>query len=250
MTTRATDWEHFPRAPIVEAVLDLRATLPDGTPVAQLAAFQDSVADEFPKREEQHEIRAQLSVSGARVSTESSRTPRGYRFSSNDGRRIVQARLDGFTLSHLAPYGSWSALRAEAAELWERFVQISSALAVTRIALRYINRIMVPTDVSLQEYFRTEPKVSDTLPQGLVWFNLQLGLEDPESDAMVLLTLRTEAIDEPKGALPIILDIDTFRLGTFDPRSQEIWTILDALRHTKNRAFLGSITEKAKETFR
>lgn len=44
--------------------------------------------------------------------------PDGFLLSSSDKLRIVQARLDGFTFSRLAPYETWERLRDEAKSAW------------------------------------------------------------------------------------------------------------------------------------
>lgn len=65
MSTGPTDraWEVFPKAPIVEAILDLRTALPSDVSADGLRAFHDGIRDAFPNKEEQFEIAAQMVLS-------------------------------------------------------------------------------------------------------------------------------------------------------------------------------------------
>ncbi len=81
-------------------------------------------------------------------------------------------------------------------------------------------------------------------------YALQMVVHDPGTDCGAVIN---QAID-PSGAtpksLPIIFDIDAFKVVDFTADSPEIWTLVDQLRILKNEVFFKSLTEKAKELFR
>jgi hypothetical protein len=106
---------HLPNAPITEALLDSRVGLPSGTRLKQLDAMHASIRDRYPKRRTRRRIEGTLESQGDDLRlTPSPAKEDGYLFSSADGKRIVQARLDGFTFNRLKPYDTWEALRDEA----------------------------------------------------------------------------------------------------------------------------------------
>jgi len=71
------------------------------------------------------------------------------------------------TYSHLPPYSNWNAFRDEVRPLWERYVEFVKPEAVTRIALRYINRIYIPQTVyELSDYFRLYPQIPEKNSSG------------------------------------------------------------------------------------
>jgi uncharacterized protein (TIGR04255 family) len=43
----------------------------------------------------------------------------GFKFTSLNKQQILQAQIDGFTFSTLAPYDRWELFRDEARRLWE-----------------------------------------------------------------------------------------------------------------------------------
>lgn len=136
-------WETFPRAPIVEAVVDLRAALPSSVTMETLGALHDRIRGDFPHRETQVELAATVVFAGGAPAASGQQRPHGFRFLTEDRKWIFQARLDGFTVSHLAPYTNWKNLKTRAAALWEHYLAVANPLTVERVGLRYINRIFI-----------------------------------------------------------------------------------------------------------
>jgi uncharacterized protein (TIGR04255 family) len=252
MTSSAEiQWEVFPKAPIVEAVVDLRAALPSQVSIETLAAFHDRIREDFPHREVQVEYAAQVRISADASTATGRQRQTGFRFSSDDRHWAVQARLDGFTLNYFAPYASWSTLRQRAATLWAHYLEVARPVAVERTGLRYVNRVHVPIGANLSDYFEIEPRLGSRLPQTMAWFNVQVAIEVPDLPAMVLIQQRRgEDSAEHPGQAAVFLDIDTFTVSRLDPNSDQIWQVLDQLRDLKNQVFFNAITEKTKEAFR
>lgn len=245
---------HFPNAPITEALLDIRVTLPAQTDLAKLATFHDAIKQQYPSKQERLAWRGQLEVKASpvpEVSQSATGEPDGYLFTSVDGRQVVQARLDGFTFSRLKPYDKWATLRDEARELWQHYVQIASPETVTRIALRYINRIEIPLPMrDFKDYILTTPEIAPDLPQGLGSFFMRLVIPDPKGHAVAIVTETVEPVDEANKRLPLIFDIDVFRAVAFNVQDNSMWEAFESLHDLKNEIFFKSMTSKAKELFR
>ncbi len=246
-----TTWERFSNAPITEALLDIRAAVPKGVTLDTLAAFQNSLESRYPNRKERRawEDMVQLGPAGAVEMRQKATGPDGFIFTSADGRQLVQARLDGFTFNRLRPYVSWEALRDEAREHWERYRTIATPEGVSRIALRYINRLDIPLTVTdFKQYVRTGPEIAPGLPQGLAAFLMRLVVPMERFQSIAIITETMEAPKEDK--LPFILDIDVFVERPFSPDDGAMWEAFERLRECKNTVFFESVTEAAKELFR
>ncbi len=245
---------HFPNAPITEALLDIRVKLPEQTDLAKLAAFHDTINQKYPAKQERVSWRGQIEIKPApitHVSQSAAGGPDGYLFTSNDGRQIVQARLDGFTFSRLKPYGKWESLRDEARELWQQYIRIASPEVVTRVALRYINRIEIPFPIrDFKDYILTAPEIAPDLPQGLDNFFMRLVIPYPKAQAVAIVTETVEPVDEAHERLPLIFDIDVFRAVAFNVQDNSMWEAFESLHDLKNDIFFKSMTPKAKELFR
>ena len=103
---------HYRNVPITEAIIDLRVE-PTCEPVADtLESVGNDEQDVYPERTPILMGTGYLQW-GDRVSATASSSPLGTRFASRDGKVIWQARLDGFTISRLAPYHRWESFRDE-----------------------------------------------------------------------------------------------------------------------------------------
>ena len=243
----------FPNAPITEALLDIRVKLPALTDLAKLATFHDVIKQKYPSRQERLAWRGHVEIKASpitQVSQSAAGGPDGYLFTSVDGRQVVQARLDGFTFSRLKPYDKWEALRDEARELWQHYVRIASPETVTRVALRYINRIEIPLPMrDFKDYILTTPEIAPDLPQGLDSFFMRLVIPEPKTQAVAIVTETFETVDESSKRLPLIFDIDVFRMAAFNVHDNAMWETFEHLHDLKNDIFFKSITPNTKELF-
>lgn len=241
----------FPNAPITEALLDIRVQLPAEANLAQLATYHDFVKEGYPTKRERHSWQGgfKLNPPGDIEVLQSQGGPDGYLFTSTDGKQIVQARLDGFTFNRLKPYDRWETFRDQARQLWQHYVRVANPKQVTRTALRYINRIEIPLPMKdFKDYILTFPEIASGLPQGLEKFLMQLVIPLPDTPAKAVITATMEPVTDTN-KLPLIFDIDVFRVAALDVKDEEAWQVFEKLHDLKNNIFFKSITAKAKELF-
>lgn len=236
---------HYSRAPITEAIIDLRVTLPEGFAVDQFADFADRISKDFPTKEPIH-TGSLLFQAGPSIKIDASREHHGFLFRSSDGLRIVQAKLSGFSFNRLAPYSTWEEFSKDARQLWEIYKDVCKPSSVTRAGIRFINRLDLPGPlVDFKDYLRTVPEISPELPQGLSGFFMQL--QAPQEDINCMLIIN-EAFAPPISPelVSVILDFDLFREAIWRSDDEDIWQFLGQLRHRKNLAFEASITDKTR----
>ena len=243
--------EVFPKAPIKEAVIDIRAELPDSVSLSSLEKLHDLIEAEYPEKKSRRRFEATIELKEEQPPLETSKFQQdGYYFASSDRKRIVQYRLDGFTFNRLQPYSRWEDLRNEARRTWEVYTANTSPLAVNRLAVRYINSIEIPfKSFDYDEYFTAVPRIPEGLPQILQHFftRTMIPFLDQEATAVIIQT-PSDKRDPVNTA--IILDIDVFVQKNLPPADKRIWEILEELRNIKNEIFLKCIKEKTKELFR
>ncbi len=245
--------ERFARAPIVEAALVVNATMKNQVDQEKLASFQERLESRYPGKQ------VRMSWSGqwqfrpdtppvAKTATEGAV---GYLFTSPDGKQIVQARKDGFAFSRLQPYQDWKTFRREAADLWTRYVAHIQPHKIERIALRYINRIELPLPLhDLKDYVLTGPELAPGIPQKLSTFFFRAIVPLEQDGAFASITETIAEDDTSKGVLPLILDIDVFRMGAFPLQVEKLFPYFDGLRNLKNLLFFNTLTDKTKALFR
>ena len=215
----------------------------------ELAALAKEFEVRYPQTKDMFQITARLAV-GQDASHSTERVKAGLQFLGASSDRLFNAQVDGWSFSKLAPYEDWETLQKEAREVWLAYKAIARPERLTRVAVRYVNRIDLPLPVEdFKTYLQTVPEVGSGLPQGLSHFFMQLQI--PHEDLKALLILN-QAMAEParEGVASIILDFDLFRTVDVPQDDDAMWTYFDQLRIAKNRAFEASITDATRELFR
>ena len=246
-----TKFPNLPGAPIREAVIDFRVELHAETTLKDLGAFPEGLDVQFPKRHERRSLQAQIEIlkdAGSRIATPAER-PDGYIFTAAEERFVVQARLDGFTLSRLPPYHDGDTFQIQARTFWDRYREIARPERVTRIAVRNINVIQITPGLDLQTYILTGPEIARSLPQTMLNFFMRLVVPD-ESGAVAVITETFGETDLDSNLIPLVFDIDASINVDLAPDSPELWKVLASLRAFKNRIFFNSLTPKALEAYR
>jgi len=237
---------HLSRAPITEALFDLRAEVPETFPIERLKLPRDRIGQKYPGVEEQRffETRFTLQPSRELAPQTTELGVRGYSFKSADGLTVAQFRRDGFTLNRLKPYTRWDELLPEARALWHLYAEVTGIREFTRVATRFINHLRVPATPApdFARYLTNAPATTDGAPRSRVGFLSRVDSRDPETGLRALVTQATEAAPEP-GALTIILDVDVYKLGTYGPDDRELDEVFELLHGMKNDIFFGAITE-------
>jgi uncharacterized protein (TIGR04255 family) len=242
----------YPKAPITEAVIDFRVESRPEVKVKDLKKAVHGRKAAYPKQEDIILFEAQGKFQtrpGPSASANAQHKRLGFKFTSQDGKQVWESRINGFTFCRLAPYESWELFREEAKQLWTVYRNEFHPRKVTRVAVRYINRINIQAErVELKEYFRTSPEISPDLPQLLEGFFMQLRLPQADLQAQTLIN---QTIVEPSntGAISVILDIDVFRHSDVPQEEQEIWNFFERLRVCKNVIFEACLTDKTRELF-
>ncbi|MEH2452651.1 TIGR04255 family protein [Nostoc sp.] len=253
----------FLNPPITEAILDITVNVHDNFNQEELLKFHESIKDSFPniqKRmalqggfefnlENPDEINSQL--------FSLSNKPEGYIFISDDQKRIIQARLNGFTFSRLKPYESWESFYGEAYQLWQKYAQITSPTEVVRLALRYVNQIMIPATgtIELKDYVKTLPEISNNLSVVMESYFMQIVVahSDYQPSRAIINQTIGQISENEKGekVYPLIFDIDVFQQVNLDPDDDLIKNIFEVnLRTFRDEIFFKSITQKTQELFK
>jgi uncharacterized protein (TIGR04255 family) len=239
------------KAPITEALVDIRVELSPDFQLADLDPFVVATRGRFTdvKKRFSWQARIDFNADEFQVEPQKGKTPDGLMLSAPAENLVAQARLDGFTVSKLKPYDRWATLRPVAQELWDLYRAIAKPLKATRIAIRTINRIELPIPIGeLKEYILTVPDVAPGVPQALETFFMRLVIPSAAGTAIVTETI-DQAAQHPE-SIPLIFDIDVFRKVDLDPSDPQIWAGLDELRAYKNTIFFRSLTEKTLELFK
>jgi len=242
---------YLSRAPVTEAVVDLRLRLDVDFDVNSLRSLEGEIGYKAPKDIKLFEMGLHTIQGEPPQALHVDRGLVGLRFESSDGRQIAQLRKDGFTFSRLAPYTNWEKVFAEASRIYKLYAISAKPDEATRPAVRFINRMELPSaDVGdFSPFLTAPPQFIKDQNVFLTGFLTQVQIAEPDSTicATVIQTIQTDKADD--SIVPVILDLDVFDPQTFDPDPEVVLSRFAALRETKNRYFFSSITDKAADLF-
>lgn len=235
---------HLSNAPITEAIIDFRVKIPSGFDTEKLLSVTDDLSTSYPKSEPRKIITGSFGIEKGKpfVQPPKDEGIQGYFFKSEDEKNIAQFRVDGFTFNRLQPYLNWETVLSEAKNLWKLYLSKAEPEVITRIAVRYINRLELRLPINdFSEYITAPPTVPDSLPQEVSQFLTKVVIHEGDITANIIQTLDKS----PKpDHIRIILDIDVFIFNELGIRMEDIWTDFEKLHKMKNRIFFESITEK------
>jgi uncharacterized protein (TIGR04255 family) len=236
----------YANAPITEAVIDIRVVPPDQFDVDDFRKLSDQFGREFKGQNDQVRITGTIGPDGAPRPTA---TKVGIQFVGNA--KLFQTQIDGWTFNKLAPYRGWEEeFRDEARTLWRAYRELVQPKAVSRVGLRYVNRLDLPLPISdFKVYLRTYPELAPDLPQGLSHFVMQLQIPHQDINALLLLNLAMVKPVRP-GVSSVVLDLDLSRSVDLPADESELWALIEILRTRKNEIFEACITDATRELFR
>lgn len=241
---------HYPKAPIVEAIIDIRVPQHSDSEIDRLYQLCNELQDKFPTKRELTVFQSVFNMEGGTSTAATSEQRTGFLLTSADTNSLLQLRLDGFSYTILPPYSDWQTFQENARTLWTLYRALLSPSSLARIGLRYLNRIDIPLPVrDVRDFFRTYPEISSDMDQGLNGYFMQLQCPQTQINALAVITQAMVAPPHP-GVVSIILDIDVAKSVSLPSEEPQIWELLEQLRQHKNNIFEASITNRARELFK
>ena len=228
---------HLPKAPIVEAVFDVRVEGADPFDASRYEPIAKAEEDRYPDQGPQFEVEvvAGFAPPGTGTVRQQSRQI-GLLLRSADGRQLVQVSERGLTLNRLAPYTSWEDLRPEVLRLWRLHQNCFPAGRCTRVAIRTINRIELDDVAGLGEVITVPPTMPAELGLRSESFLMRHEMLDEPSGLRVVVH-QASTPPSPTGGRAILLDIDVFREAPFLDAADAVSAPFEAVHHLKNQVF-------------
>ena len=244
---------HYSRAPITEAIIDLRVSPAKGADSSVFDSLTSSLKESFPHQSPIFQGQLQVAISPKTPpSVDSKHTRLGTRLADGANSRILQVTTLGFTYSHLPPYTNWETFRTEALSLWKRYLAALQPEQVNRIAVRYINRLDLPgPKIEESDYLTLYPHLPAGVSQDMIGMFMQVRIPQSDINDNAIAVLNTSLLNsDMENVISLLLDIDVFIAGMWVSTDQAIVDLLEQIRDRKNILFNACLTERAKELYR
>lgn len=164
------------------------------------------------------------------------------------GNRLAAIGPESLSIHMLRPYGGWDEeFKGQIQQVCDAFTEVSDA-EISRLALRYINRIEIPeTYCPLNEYFALSMNLPDDYPQPLRGFFHRV--ESNIDDTQVSLALTFANTNAPEGKSAFLLDLDLTWTLSEPTTLNDAAERMDQLRTMERDVFESMITDKARSLF-
>jgi len=233
----------------MEAIFDLRIDEIPSPAIEKIEELHSQIKIDYPNKRKKINYTGTIAFNdNLQISNETDSQIKGLIFLNADTTRQVQFRLDGFTFNMLKPYNEWALFSNEALRLWQIYNQNLKPANITRIALRYINKIQLPMPIlNFQDYIVNMPPIPNCLPQTFRTFFMQTEIPCDKQGTNIIIT---ETIERPTAeVLPFILDIDIYKTGIIVNDFTVLQAEFNSLRELKNKTFESCITDKTRKLF-
>jgi uncharacterized protein (TIGR04255 family) len=247
-------FENLPRAPIVEAVIEIRSRAGQTLEEATLRSIIEPRLTGYVFLDSVREYHGEVKFESGKLPSQKVRDLgwKGVRFRSSDGKHIAQFNRDGFSFSRLEPYLTWEQLDNESQRLWNTYKDVAQPVEFQRLGLRYINRIKLPAgELLFENYIQPAPSSPHDLELPFHGFMHKDTLAVPGHPYAINVIRTIQQLNGGvDGGVAVILDIDVFTTHSLDLDNAMLQGRLLEMRWLKNKVFFGSITAKALGMFR
>ncbi len=249
-TTRSMP-QKYKRPPITEAVISVGIRAP--LDADKLAKIHKRLLDRYPAPTQRvvSQFDVEITENGPKINANQAY---GYKMQSGDGAEVALIFPNQIVTSRLAPYEGWEALFARAQENWEIWKRLAGWHEISRVGVRYINRLDIPdpesAPIRLEDYLMVNPR----MPQGegglppMTHFVVNTVTPLGRDDCRLVLNISNVPSPLVKTA-SFALDIDIANEQKPPQNDEGIWQLLARIREYKNEIFESCITDKARALF-
>ena len=134
--TKTDRFPHLSRAPITEAVLEVRTRAEATWEESQIRAVLARRLSDYPQIFDRHQIQQQVQLHADKAEQVVKDLGwSGLEFRTANGKQIVRFDRNAFSFSRLRPYQRWEKFEYEALRLWAIHVSIAEPSEVQRTGL-------------------------------------------------------------------------------------------------------------------
>ncbi|WP_161534941.1 TIGR04255 family protein [Bradyrhizobium sp. LCT2] len=170
-----------------------------------------------------------------------------FRFATSDGKRFVQVSSVNFVYQSNEVYPGWDVFRRKLLELWELYSTHIKSSTVTKIGLRYINRITHTEKLTRpSDWLQPTSDLPEALLSSQGHFLGRLETSPTPSDLRVVtVTGEPAGPDWPYGTT--VMDIDRITTELNEPTAPKIAEALDVLHEDVWTTFDSAGTNSLKQ---
>lgn len=202
----------------------------------------------FSEKEPVQRHEAQVHLGAPSGPTPVVRQDTRMRFRSADRARVVQIESDLVVVNQLRPYPTFADWSPSVLAVARTFAELVEAAGVSRIGLRYINRINLPgSRVNLREWFMVAPQIPSAWEDTSGSFLIRVERKVAENLGLILTF---GSAPSAAGESSFMLDLYAVHTLQAPASVESLPPLLEDAHACIEDAFEGSITESLRARFR
>lgn len=242
--------EPYKRPPITEAIIGI--TFAEQLDATKLGKANKKFVKAYPQHVEVKNISLMVELSQeGQANADDTQVTIGHRRSNQDADELLVLWPSEFVVSQLAPYPGWEAFIARFERDWKTWKQVTGFRQVSRIGVRFINRIDIPlidNKVDHEKYLNIYTQLPGLISEvGAYGVQMATAIEDIKCT----LKLNSGTVSAPilsHGSF--LLDLDFGRMIDVPQSDADVLALLNQIRVKKNEVFEACITNRARKLFR
>jgi uncharacterized protein (TIGR04255 family) len=243
---------HFARPPIVEAVIERRFANPISPET--LESLRHAFEREYPAVSQMNNV--SIAINEPTTQAQVNQTTVGYRLVKLDGAAVILLTSQSISFSRVAPYLGWHDFAQNSTHIFQVARNIMGYSALSRIGVRYINRLDIPafdkdgvrSPIRPEHYILIYPEYPEIVIPQVHGFTMQCVTALQNVDCQATINVATVVSPVPDH-ISLVFDIDVGRNNNVPQREDEIANLMEAIRSEKNRIFSSCLTDRMKEYF-
>ncbi|MBB3310992.1 uncharacterized protein (TIGR04255 family) [Rhizobium sp. BK196] len=241
----------YPRAPIVEAVIEVQFA---DSPLTKrdMERFVKKVDRKYPHNQLMQDYNVGFEFSGGQArGLPGTLRQEWFRCVGQDAADILVIRPTSLVTARTAPYYSWELLFDSFVKDFDVLRKLFGFKRATRIGARYINRIDVPSPKSARVDSRRFINIYPNLPFSdyPVFDGSFSSVEFRDREGTNVIIRAGLADPVLINHTSLLLDIDVFVLEDLPLKVDSVLNLYDKLRDKKNQLFEALITEEGRALF-
>lgn len=240
----------YAHPPITEAVIEI--CFDTSLEPAQLEKISSKFGSNYPEQQivTNFEVAVGADINERDALRADFKQAAGYRRSSSDMTQLMVLWGSKFIISQLAPYPGWAVFFERFERDWKKWRKVAGNRKITRIGVRYINRIDIPSPEAFaehEEFLNIYPRIPNNIGR-LNEYAVQAQFTIVEMECK--LTLNSAVVESPLlDHISIVVDQDIAKVGVPPQGDEEIFKLLNDIRIKKNSVFEECITNRSRELF-
>lgn len=214
-------------------------------------AFYERMKNDFPQKRQQKIQEAQITMGTEQSVAGVRQLPPWMQFVSDEKHRMIQLAQNLLVINQLHPYPHFEEWEPEIYRALRIYRELADPKKVTRLGIRYINRVVIPEErVRMEDYFTIYPNLPETLGDTHGTFVVRVEVPQGEQEHTMLITFGTAPFPHSgQRGQAFVLDLYDILKMNGDVKETAMKKEVHRAHDNIVVAFEDSITDRLRELF-